>query len=191
MNMYEYDDGHHDVRFCSHFQLAKSIFRNRTCLIDPDSPALSGNQTWQRRIPFGNRTRVHKWMHMDVHGGLSREPISVSAYHKYATVKIHEILLTPGAARLLNSVDLRTHLTPVRVIIHTNNCRHLNDLLNVGILMHILAVWYEMVRGGRWLCLVVKASAWHSYWFAMGFSWFPDILPFLAISYHFLPFLVV
>ena len=120
----------------------------RTCLIDPDSPALSGNQTWQRRIPFGNRTRVHKWMHMDLHGGLSREPISVSAYHKYATVKIHEIRLTPGAARLLNSVDLRTHLTPVRVIIHTNNCRHLNDLLNVGILMHILAVWYEMVRRG-------------------------------------------
>ena len=88
-------------------------------------------------------------MHMDLHGGLSREPISVSAYHKYATVKIHEIRLTPGAARLLNSVDLRTHLTPVRVIIHTNNCRHLNDLLNVGILMHILAVWYEMVRRGR------------------------------------------
>ena len=29
MNIDEYDDGHHDVRFCSHFQLAKSIFRNK------------------------------------------------------------------------------------------------------------------------------------------------------------------
>lgn len=157
MNMYEYDDGHHDVRFCSHFQLAKSIFRNRTCLIDPDSPALSGkhgNGEYPLAIEQGSISGC-TWMIMDVHGGLSREPISdisVLAYHKYvtaATVKTHEILLTPGAARLLNSVDLRTHLTPVRVIIHTNNCRHLNDLLNVGILMHILDVWYEMVRGGR------------------------------------------